>query len=230
MNREHKAALRPLMAHPNFINKELHFKLAGPQIFALLAEDEPLARLSSPSVRPQAENLAAIYHLNLLQFSRPKAAAAVEADLLAIRATNVGALPDLRLAGLTIPSAVLEPLAATLTDLWLLEMGGVRKVTLCMNTVKDVGSAGVSLERTLGVEAGPAVVVAANLARAAFLYGIEGYLKALLEAGRVIERLVSSTPLRLRAGTDLCALNAALSFNAERYSSLAVLTAEGAQT
>ncbi len=231
MSREPRAGLRGLLAHPNFVNKELHFKLAGPQIFALLAEDEPLARLSTSGVRPQRDNLAAFYHLNLLQYSRPEAAAAVEADLLAVRAAHVGALSDLGLEGLSIPAAVLEPLAATLTDLWLLDSRGVRKVTLCMNSVTEVGSPRVSLERATGIAPGPAVVVAANLARAAFLYGIEGYLKLVLEAGCLIERLVSSTPLRLRAGTDLAAVNAAFGFNPERYSCLALLaTAKEAQT
>ncbi|HXL20175.1 MAG TPA: hypothetical protein VN961_21880, partial [Streptosporangiaceae bacterium] len=193
MSLDPKTGLSPLLAHPNFVNKELHFKLGGPKIFALLAEDEPLSRLAAPNVRPQADNLAAFYHLNLLQYGRPEAAAAVEADLLAVRAANVGALSDIVLDLLTIPAAVLEPLAATLTDLWLLDSTGVRKVTLCMNAIKDAGLPTLSPKLSLGVARGPAVVVAANLARAAFLYGIDGYLKLVLEAGRVIERLVSST-------------------------------------
>jgi hypothetical protein len=224
MRPDRPGGLRSLLAQPTFVNKELYFKLGGSKIFALLDDADPLSRLAGPSARPQAGNLASFYHLNVLQYSRPHESAAVEADLLEVRAAHGARLPDLNVGRDVIPAEALARLAATLTDLWLVDSGSMRKVTLCTNLVKEVGPLPRDLAAALGADDVPAVVVAGNLSRARFLYGIEGYFKLLIEAGRVVERLVSATALRPRAGASLYAINAALRFNPDRYSSVALLS------
>ena len=202
-------ALQSLLSHPNFLNKETYFKLGSNRIFALLSESDPLARASAPRPRPDFDNLAAFYHLNLLQQLRPNETAEVEAELKELRRARVSPLPRLTAQ---IPAGALDDLEATLVDLWLLGSEGVRKVSLCTNEMADVSAE----------PAEPKVLVAGNLARASFFYGIAGYFRLLLEAGRVIERL-SRHGLRHDTRADMVHLNDRFGLNPERYSFLAAL-------
>jgi hypothetical protein len=224
---EPHVALRSLLTHPNFLNKETHFKLGSSRMFALLADNDPLSRVAATGPVPDLRNLAAFYHLNMLQLLQPADDMAIQAGLQMIRRRQAG-LPELMLAGarpVRIPAGALDSLEATLVDLWLLDREGVRKVTLCTNAVGPTEAVVTPVDGSGAGLATPAVMVAGNLARAAFLYGLAGYFRLLLEAGRLIERF-GSFGLHLQPDVDLVRLNRRFSFNAERYSCLAALSPE----
>jgi hypothetical protein len=115
-------------------------------------------------------------------------------------------------------------LDSTLLDLWLIETGQVRRVSSLAGQSEMPNVSGAAVLHALGAYS-RAVVVAGHLGRATLFYGVEGYFKLLLEAGRLIERLCFRTTVRA-VQADLRSLNASLGFDAERYSCLAAMVPE----
>jgi hypothetical protein len=218
-------SLDDLMHYQTFLNTDLYLNLGVDRLFCLLRGDrEPLHRLSASATAPAELRLGPTYHLNMLQFSDPEQTSAIEAQLNLKR--NQALDQRLPADGEAAPAEadMVAMLDSTLLDLWLIETGQVRRVSSLAGQSEMPNVSGAAVLHALGAYS-RAVVVAGHLGRATLFYGVEGYFKLLLEAGRLIERLCLRTTVRA-VQADLRSLNASLGFDAERYSCLAAMVPE----
>ena len=223
--------MEDLKRFSSLLDTELIYHING-RVFSSVLDDNHIPnKLVSNSIRGykiDIYNLSQIFHLNMLQYT--DYSEVIETSKNIYKEVLDKTYKDVVINNkLMVSSKILNGIKPHLVDLWFILPDKtlvyksieqeISEYIVDTTVFKSLADLFVSNENTTNLLF---IVLAGNIQRAIFLYGLYGYVKMIIEAGRLAQALQDAHGYKIEE-VDLNYLNKILRFDSEKYTPLVLL-------